>query len=41
MMQNTIFTNVGIDPEGNPWWEGLTKEPPAGTINWLRKVSAR
>lgn len=34
---NAIFTNVAIDGEGNPWWEGLTKEPPKGMISWLRK----
>ncbi len=32
--RETIFTNVGLTPEGEPWWEGLSERPPAGVINW-------
>jgi phosphoenolpyruvate carboxykinase (GTP) len=32
---NTIFTNVGVTPKGEPWWEGMTENPPAGMVDWL------
>jgi phosphoenolpyruvate carboxykinase (GTP) len=31
---NTIFTNVAMAPSGEPWWEGLTPQPPAGLVDW-------
>jgi phosphoenolpyruvate carboxykinase (GTP) len=31
---NTIFTNVARTPDNEPWWEGLTAQPPAGLEDW-------
>ena len=34
---DTIFTNVGVTPDGDVWWEEIGHECPPGTINWKRK----
>jgi phosphoenolpyruvate carboxykinase (GTP) len=31
---DTIYTNVAMTPGGEPWWEGIGSDPPAGMIDW-------
>ncbi len=34
LAKNTIFTNVGLTPQGGVWWEGMTDTPPAQCMDW-------
>lgn len=35
---NTIYTNVGLTPDGDIWWEGIGYDVPPGTIDWKGNV---
>ncbi len=34
LRRNALFTNVGLTPAKEPWWEGIETDPPAGLVDW-------
>ena len=34
LRKNTIFTNVAMTPQSEPWWEGMSDNVPAGMQDW-------
>lgn len=36
--RDTIFTNVGLTKNNEPWWEGLDEKPPPGVLDWQGRV---
>jgi len=32
--KNTLFTNVAMTTEREPWWEGIGSDAPSGLIDW-------
>jgi phosphoenolpyruvate carboxykinase (GTP) len=37
MQANSIYTNVGLTADGQPWWEGIGYDPPGPLTDWQGK----
>jgi phosphoenolpyruvate carboxykinase (GTP) len=35
--RNSIFSNCAVTPEGDIWWEDMTREKPPELMDWLRR----
>lgn len=38
VQNNTLFTNVGLTPDNDIWWEGIGWDCPEGTLDWQDNV---
>jgi phosphoenolpyruvate carboxykinase (GTP) len=38
LQKNTIFTNVALTSQREPWWEGLSDHAPADMLDWQGRV---
>lgn len=38
IQKNTLFTNVGLTPNNDVWWEGIGYDCPEGTLDWKNNV---
>jgi phosphoenolpyruvate carboxykinase (GTP) len=36
--ENSIFTNTGLTPDGDIWWEGIGTDVPDGTLTWTNEL---
>jgi len=38
LRKNTLFTNVAMTGNREPWWEGIGSDPPSGLTNWKGEI---
>lgn len=38
IQRNCLYTNVGLTPDKDVWWEGIGYDCPEGTIDWKGRV---